>query len=59
MRDKIKWLIEQYQEAIELLEEDRKNEKLTISNVHRTAKIGVYGKVIEDLKALLEEGEQE
>lgn len=53
MNDKIQALIEEYQEAIELLEEDRKNDKLTISNAYRTAKIGVYGKVIEDLKMLV------
>lgn len=50
-------LIEEYQNAIELLEEDRRTEKLTISNAYRTAKIGVYAKVVDDLKMLLEEGE--
>ena len=55
----IERLIEEYQQTIELLEEDRKNDKLTVSNAYRTAKIGVYAKVVEDLKAVLEEGEDE
>ena len=57
MIDNIKALIEEYESAIELLEEDRRTEKLTISNAYRTAKIGVYAKVVDDLKMLLEEGE--
>lgn len=59
MREKIEWLINEYTEAINLLEEDRKNDGITISNAYRTAKIGVYAKVVEDLKAVLEEGEEE
>lgn len=55
----IERLIEEYQQTIELLEEDRKNGGVTISNAYRTAKIGVYAKVVEDLKAVLEEGEDE
>ena len=58
MIDNIKALIKEYESAIELLEEDRCNDKLTISNAYRTAKIGVYGKVVDDLKMLLE-GAQE
>lgn len=55
----IERLIEEYQQTIELLEEDRKNDKMTVSNAYRTAKIGVYGKVIEDLRAVLEGEEDE
>ncbi len=58
MIENIKALIEEYESAIELLEEDRRTEKLTISNAYRTAKIGVYTKVIMDLKAIVE-GEAE
>lgn len=58
MINNIKNLIEDYQRNIELLEEDRKTDGMTISNAYRVAKIGVYGKVIEDLKAVLE-GEEE
>lgn len=54
----IERLIEEYQRNIELLEEDRKNDKMTVSNAYRTAKIGVYAKVIEDLQEILE-GESE
>lgn len=59
MRDKIKYLINEYTEAINLLEEDRRNDGVTISNAYRTAKIGVYAKVVEDLQEILEEGEEE
>lgn len=57
MTEQIKTLISEYTEAINRLEEDRKNDKLTISNAYRVAKIGVYGKVIADLEGLLEEEE--
>ena len=55
----INWLIEQYRQNIELLEEDRRSEGTTISNAYRCAKIGVYSKVVDDLQAVLEEGEME
>lgn len=58
MTEQIKTLISEYTEAINLLEEDRRNDKLTISNAYRVAKIGVYGKVIEDLTGILE-GEED
>lgn len=54
----INWLIEQYRQNIEKLEEDRKQDAMTISNAYRVAKIGVYSKVVEDLQAVLEEGER-
>ena len=57
MTDNIKALIEEYESAIELLEEDRRSEGTTISNAYRCAKVGVYAKVVDDLKMLLEEGE--
>lgn len=50
----IERLIDEYQHNIELLEEDRKDDKITISNAYRVAKIGVYTKVIMDLKAIVE-----
>lgn len=58
MNDNIKNLIEDYQRNIELLEEDRKTDGMTISNAYRVAKIGVYGKVIADLEAVLEGSEE-
>lgn len=59
MKEKILNLIEEYERNIELFEQDRAEEKyLTVSNAYRTAKIGVYGKVIEDLQEILE-GEAE
>lgn len=59
MRENIEYLINEYTEAINLLEEDCKNDGVTISNAYRTAKIGVYEKVIQDLQQILEEGEDE
>lgn len=56
----INWLIEQYRQNIEKLEEDMKQDTIPIiSNAYRVAKIGVYSKVVEDLQAVLEEGEME
>lgn len=58
MRDKIKTLIEEYEDIKESYEQDRKNDNMLVSNAFKVAKIGVYAKVIEDLKELLE-GESE
>lgn len=55
MRDKIKYLINEYTEAINLLEEDRRNDGITISNAFRTAKIGAYQKVVDDLMMILDD----
>lgn len=57
MRDKIKTLIEEYEDIKESYEQDRKNDNMLVSNAFKVAKIGVYAKVIEDLKELLEEEE--
>ena len=59
MREKIVSLIGEYQETIALLEQDRSEEKyMSISNAFRTAKIGAYQKVVDDLMMILE-GEAE
>lgn len=58
MRDKIKTLIEEYEDIKESYEQDRKNDNMLVSNAFKVAKIGVYAKVIEDLKELME-GEAE
>ncbi len=59
MREKIQSLIKEYERNIELFEQDRAEEKyLTVSNAYRTAKIGVYQSVVNDLMAILE-GENE
>ena len=58
--DKIKWLIEQYQEEIEKCEADRLHMQISPTQAYLTAKIGVYGKVVADLKELVEsEGDDE
>lgn len=54
MRDKIKTLIEEYEDIKESYEQDRKNDNMLVSNAFKVAKIGVYAKVIEDLKELME-----
>lgn len=59
MKEKILNLIEEYERNVELFEQDRAEEKyLTVSNAYRTAKIGVYQSVVNDLMAILE-GESE
>lgn len=58
--DKIKWLIEQYQEEIEKCKADRLHMQISPTQAYLTAKIGVYGKVVADLKEMLErEGDDE
>lgn len=54
MNNKIKWLIEQYQEEIEKCAEDRRNMPMSPTQAYLTAKIGVYGKVVADLKEIVE-----
>ena len=59
MKERINALIAEYQDAIELMEQDRREEKfISVSNAYRTAKIGVYQKVVEDLTGILE-GEED
>ena len=58
MRDKIKTLIEEYEDIKESYEQDRKNDNMLVINAFKVAKIGVYAKVIEDLKELME-GEED
>jgi hypothetical protein len=50
--EKIKSLIEDYQNEIEILEEEWRNAKV---NAYLTGKVGVYGKVVKDLQGILEE----
>lgn len=52
----LNWLIEQYRRNIEILEEDRKQDAMTIGNAYRVAKIGVYSKVVDDLQMLFDGG---
>ena len=59
LRHSLNWLLEQYIKIVEDLEQERREDRITISNAYRTAKIGVYRKVIEDLQEILEEGEDE
>ena len=55
MKERINALIAEYQDAIELLEQDRREEMfLSVANAYRTAKIGAYQKVVEDLIGILE-----
>ena len=59
LRQSLNWLLEQYIKIVEDLEQERREDRITISNAYRTAKIGVYNKVIQDLQGILEEGEDE
>lgn len=54
----IKTLIEEYQDIIHNLEEERRNEKgISTGNILRTGQIGAYGKVVHDLTDMLEVAE--
>ena len=60
LRQSLNWLLEQYLNAVEEIEQDRREDSgTTISTAYKTAKIGVYSKVIQDLTEILEEGEDE
>ena len=61
MRENIEWLIEQYTDEIERLERSRREDCLNVgvTNAYLTAKIGVYGKVVEDLQSILDESEDD
>lgn len=51
IEEKIKSLIEDYQNEIEILEEEWRNLKVS---PYLTGKVGVYGKVVKDLQDVLE-----
>lgn len=51
IEEKIKSLIEDYQNEIEVLEEEWRNLKVS---PYLTGKVGVYGKVVKDLQDVLE-----
>lgn len=58
MTDKtdIQWLIELYQDEIDKLEEERRmNKGIGFGDAMNCGKIGAYGRVVADLKDLLEE----
>ena len=58
-RKSLEWLIGIYQDEINRLEEDRQRDRgIGFGNALLTGKIGAYGRVIADLKELLE-GEEE
>ena len=58
-RKSIEWLIGIYQDEIHRLEEDRQRERgIVFAIALLTGKIGAYGRVVADLKELLE-GEEE
>ena len=54
IEERIRDLIDDYQHEIEILEEERRNARIS---PFLTGKIGVYGKVIKDLQSLLEVSE--
>ena len=56
LRKEIEWLIDEYQDEINRLEEDRRQDRsIGFGNAIRCGKIGAYGKAVEDLTALLED----
>ena len=54
----IEWLIEQYQDEVNKLEEERRtNRGIGFGDAMNCGKIGAYGRVVADLKGLLESEE--
>ena len=51
----IEWLIDDYQRRVEDLEEDLREQKV---NMYLSGKLGVYAKVVQDLRDVLEEGDE-
>ena len=59
MRENIEWLIEQYTDKIEQLEQDAKERTRGIGMTYITGAIRAYSEVVEDLQTLLDESEDE
>ncbi len=57
MRENIEWLIQQYTDKIEKLEQDAREQ--TIGITYFTGAIRAYSEVVEDLQTLLDESEDE
>jgi hypothetical protein len=55
MRENIEWLIQQYTDKIEKLEQDAREQ--TIGITYFTGAIRAYSEVVEDLRSILEESE--
>ena len=55
MRENIEWLIGQYTDKIEELEREKKTLKFGL--IFISGQIWTYSKVVEDLRALLDESE--
>ena len=57
MRENIEWLIEQYTDKIKELERDAQEQSMGLTYIK--GQIATYNLVVEDLRALLEESEEE
>jgi len=57
MRENIEWLIERYTRIIETLERDAREKALGITYIEGA--IRAYSEVVEDLRSILEESEDE
>lgn len=55
MRENIEWLIGQYTDKIEELERDGKTQSIGLTFI--SGQIGAYKRMVDDLRALLEESE--
>ena len=56
MRENIEWLIGQYTDKIERLEQDAREQALGMTYI--TGAIRAYSEVVEDLQTLLDENEE-
>ena len=57
MRENIEWLIGQYTDKIEELEQDAKEQAIGMTYI--TGAIRAYSEVVEDLQGILDESEDE
>lgn len=57
MRENIEWLIEQYTDKIEELERDGKSQSIGLTFIN--GQIRAYTRMVDDLRELLDESEDE
>ena len=57
MRENIEWLIKQYTDKIEELERDGKSQSIGLTFIN--GQIGAYKRMVDDLRELLDESEDE
>ena len=59
MKKKLQYLLESYQDELNELYQERSDHGTSLSGAYMTGKMGVYGKIIIELRQILEEDEEE